>query len=218
MNVRRLTKAIVLCCALGGCARAATRPSNMPPPAASAAAVQSAASAMPSAIATPPELHRTPERFGGIPAADSTSAAPSRPRLNVEKAIALTTMRIVRDDTPEGSVPTAKCEVQILHQNPAGKTREVAMLKVDGAPAQREDILSLLKRKACEAGANAVVINGMGKKRVEGVMVDHVEATALVVGTVKPPVDPSPVPKTITVTPEGPATPKTITVDPGASP
>ena len=44
------------------------------------------------------------------------------------------------------------------------------------------------------------------------------QAFALVVGTPKPPVDPSPVPKTITVTPEGPAVPKTITVDPGASP
>ena len=58
----------------------------------------------------------------------------------------------------------------------------------------------------------------MGETRVAGVKVDHVEAVALIVGTPKPPVDPSPVPKTITVTPEGPAVPKTITVDPGASP
>jgi hypothetical protein len=58
----------------------------------------------------------------------------------------------------------------------------------------------------------------MGKRRVEGVNVDHVEAVALMIGTPKPPVDPSPVPKTITVTPDGPAAPKTITVDPAASP
>ena len=94
----------------------------------------------------------------------------------------------------------------------------MATLKVEGAPAQHEDILSLLKRKACEAGANAVLIKSMGKTRVEGVKMDHIEAVALVVGTPKPPVDPSPIPKTITVTPEGPAVPKTITVDPGASP
>ena len=115
-------------------------------------------------------------------------------------------------------MPPAKCEVRILRENPAGKTREVATLKVEGAPAQHEDILSLLKRKACEAGANAVVIKSMGKTRVEGVKMDHIEAVALIVGTPKPPVDPSPIPKTITVTPEGPAVPKTITVDPDASP
>jgi hypothetical protein len=181
----------------------------IPPPAASAA---------PSSIVTAAELHRTPERFGGIPASDSTPAAPSRPRLKVEKAIGVTTTRVVRDDSSEGSMPPAKCEVRILRKNPAGKTREVATLKVEGAPAQHEDILSLLKRKACEAGANAIVIKSMGKTRVEGVKMDHIDAVALVVGTPKPPVDPSPIPKTITVTPEGPAVPKTITVDPDASP
>jgi hypothetical protein len=169
------------------------------------------------------DLHRSPERFGGIPASDAASgpAAPSRPRLRVEKAIGVTTMRVVKDDNPEESSPAAKCEVQsvqILLDKPVGKTREVATLNVDGAPAQHEDILSLLKRKACEAGANAVLIKSMGKRRVEGVNVDHVEAVALMIGTPKPPVDPSPVPKTITVTPEGPAAPKTITVDPAASP
>ncbi|HTJ09404.1 MAG TPA: hypothetical protein VL393_06925 [Candidatus Binataceae bacterium] len=173
----------------------------------------------PSAIATPTtEFHRTPDRFGGIPSADSPPATPSRPQLRVGKAIGVITTRIGKDDGSEGSAPPAKCEVDILHDKPKGKTREVATLEVDGAPAQHEDILSLLRRKACEAGANAVLIKSMGKARVEGVNVDHVEAVALVVGTPKPPVDPSPVPKTITVTPEGPAVPKTITVDPGASP
>jgi len=179
---------------------------------------QPAEAVNPSATATPAELRRTPERFGGLPAEDSTPVAPSRPRLSVEKAIGVTTMRVVKDDSSEGSAAPAECEVQILHDKPSGKTREVATLNVDGAPAQHEDILSLLKRKACEAGANAVLIKSMGKTRVEGVKVDHVEAVALIVGTPKPPVDPSPVPKTITVTPEGPAVPKTITVDPSASP
>jgi hypothetical protein len=177
----------------------------------------------PSTTVMQADFHRIPERFGGIPGSDATSgpAAPSRPRLRVEKAIGVTTMRVVKDDNPEGSSPPAKCDVQIvqiLRDKPVGKTREVATLNVDGAPAQHDDILSLLKRKACEAGANAVLIKSMGKRRVEGVNVDHVEAVALMIGTPKPPVDPSPVPKTITVTPEGPATPKTITVDPAASP
>jgi hypothetical protein len=176
--------------------------------------------AQPSTTLMQPNLHRTPERFGGFPASDAASgpAAPSRPRLRVEKAIGVTTMRVVKDDNAEGSSPPAKCEVQVLHDEPVGRTREVATLNVEGAPAQHEDILSLLKRKACEAGANAVLIKSMGKRRVEGVKVDYVEAVALMIGTPKPPVDPSPVPKTITVTPEGPAAPKTITVDPAASP
>ena len=127
-------------------------------------------------------------------------------------------MRVVKDGGAEGSAVPAKCEVQILREKPAGKSRELAMLNVDGAPAQHEDILSLLKRKACDAGANAVLIKTMTKTRVEGVKVDHVEAVALMIGTPKPSPDPSPVPKSITVTPEGPPAPKTITVDPGVPP
>lgn len=173
----------------------------------------------PSAIATPTtEFHRTPERFGGIPSSNSASAAAPRPRFSVEKPIGVITTRVVKDDSSDDSAPPTACEVQILHDKPVGKAREVATLKIDGAPAQHEDILSLLKRKACEAGANAVLIKSMDKTRVEGVKVDHVDAVALIVGTPKPPVDPAPVPKTITVAPEGPAVPKTITVDPGASP
>jgi hypothetical protein len=178
--VRLLTVAIVLCCALGGCARAAA-------PLTSGSAV------------VPP-------------------SPPSRPRLTVEKAIGVTTIRVIEDDSSQGSRPLTKCEIQILHQAPAGKAREVATLNLDGSPAQHEDVLSLLKRKACEAGANAVVIKSTSKKRVAGVKLDPLEAVALILGSPQPPVDPSPVPKTIMVTPEGPAAPKAIMVDPGASP
>ncbi|HEY2525296.1 MAG TPA: hypothetical protein VGI29_09580 [Candidatus Binataceae bacterium] len=182
------------------------------------------AAAVPSTFATPTtEQHRTPERFGGLPNPDNSPgniapAAPRRAHFEVGKAIGETTMRVVRDDSAAGSTAPAKCEIEILHDAPKGKTREVGTLKVDGAPGQHEDIMSLLKRKGCEAGANAILIKSMSKTRVDGVKVDHVEAVALVIGTPKPPVDPSPVPKSITVTPDGPAVPKTITVDPGTSP
>jgi len=217
--VRRRAELIILCCALGyalggGSPRAAAQ--SAVPEAASGG--QPAARA-PSAIVTPTtEFHRTPERFGGLPTSGSTSATPTPPRFSVEKTIGVTTMRVLKNESSEDAAPPAKCEVRILHDKPVGKTREVATLKLDGEPAQHENILSLLKRKACEAGANAVLIKTMGKARVEGVNVDHVEAVALIVGTPAPPVDPSPVPKTITVTPDGPPVPKTITVDPGASP
>jgi hypothetical protein len=225
---RAILRCAILCCVLG-CVTAASAqtPPSLAPPSPDEAAIggQPPEPAKPSATATPTtELHRTPERFGGIPASGSTRVAPSRPRLRVGKAIGVITTRVGKDDSDdsaEGTAP-ANCDVQsdvqILHDQPTGKTREVATLNVDGAPAQHEDILALLKRKACEAGANAVLIKRMAKTRVEGVNVDHVEAVALIVGTPKPPVDPSPVPKSITVTPEGPAVPKTITVDPGASP
>jgi hypothetical protein len=182
------------------------------------------ATAVPSAFATPTtELHRTPERFGGLPnpgngAGNNPPAAPRRAHLEVGKPIGETTMRVVRGDSADGSAAPPKCAVEILHDAPKGKTREVGTLKVDGAPGQHEDLMSLLKRKGCEAGADAVLIKSMSKTRVGDVNVDHVEAVALVIGTPRLPVDPSPVPKTITVTPDGPAVPKTITVDPGASP
>jgi hypothetical protein len=231
----------ILCCVLGAGVTAAS--AQTPPSLGAQAAEQAeqpagpaevgpagtaadAAAAQPSAAATPDELQRTPERFGGIPASNGTPVAPSRPRFSIGKALGVTTTRVGQDDNSDdssgGSAPPANCDVQsdvqILDHQPTGKTREVATLDVDGAPAQHEDILALLKRKACEAGANAVLIKRMVQTRVEGVKVDHVEAVGLIVGTPKPPVDPSPVPKSITVTPEGPAVPKTITVDPDASP
>jgi hypothetical protein len=212
---------MLLGCALGGCAGTA----SSPPPAAVPSAISAEpsnggqAAATPSAVATPTtELHQTPERFAGLPPSDSAPAGPAPRRLRVEKPLVVTTTRVFRSEGSDNSAPPLKCDVKVLHDKPAGKTREVGTLEVTGAPAQHENILSLLKRKACEAGANAVLIKSMAKKRVEGVKVDHVEAVALIVGTPKPPVDPSPVPKTITVTPEGPAVPKTITVDPGVSP
>lgn len=231
----------ILCCVLGAgvtaasaqtppslgaqAAEQAARPAG-PAEAGPAGAAPDTAAAQPSAAATPDELHRTPDRFGGIPASNSTSVAPSRPRFSVGRAIGVITTRVGKDDNSDdssgGSALPANCDVQsdvqILHHQPTGKTREVATLSVDGAPAQHEDILALLKRKACEAGANAVLIKRMSETGVAGVKVDHVEAVGLIVGTPKPPVDPSPVPKSITVTPEGPAVPKTITVDPDASP
>jgi hypothetical protein len=244
--VRRRVDIIILSCAILCCLLGAgvTAASAQTPPSLGAQAAEQAARpagpaeagpagpaadaepAQPSATATPDELHRTPERFGGVPASDSTPVAPSRPRFSVGRAISVITTRVGKDDNSDdssgGSALPANCDVQsdvqILHHQPTGKTREVATLSVDGAPAQHEDILALLKRKACEAGANAVLIKRMSETGVAGVKVDHVEAVGLIVGTPIPPVDPSPVPKSITVTPEGPAVPKTITVDPDASP
>jgi hypothetical protein len=138
--------------------------------------------------------------------------------LRIEKPLVVTTTRVFRADGFGDSPPPTRCEVKVLHHKPAGKSREVGTLEVTGARAQHENMVSLLKRKACEAGANAVLIKTIARKRIEGVKVDHIEAVALIVGTPKPPVDPSPVPKSITVTPEGPAVPKTITVDPDVSP
>jgi hypothetical protein len=215
-----MAKLMVLCCALGGCASAVAPPqSGVSPVVASAERSNGAPAAKPSAVATPAVLRQGPERFGGPSAAsDDTHTAPSRPRFSVGKPIAIITTRVGRDDSAGDSAPPMQCEVRILRHKPSGSTREVATLKADAAPDQREDLMSLLKRKACEAGANAVLIKSISQRRVEGVQVDHVEAVALVLGTPKPPVDPSPVPKTITVTPEGRAVPKTITVDPSAAP
>ncbi len=173
--------------------------------------------AKPAPAPAAPGLHRIPQRFGGLPDAGSAPDAPPRPRLSVGAPIAVTTMHVVRDKGASSAMRGADCAVQLLHAKPAGTAREVGTLSVDGAPAQHEDILSLVRQRACQAGANAVLIKRMDKKQVAGVSVDHVEAVALVLGTPPPPVDPSPVPRTITVTPDGPAAPKTITVDPGPS-
>ena len=154
-----------------------------------------------------------------MPAPESTpEMIGKRPHLRLERPIGEITMRVVKNSGSQGAADGAACDVQILHQKPATAAREVATLKVDGTPAERENLYSLLKRRACEAGANAIVIKDVEKQRLEGVKFDHLEAVALVIGTPGPPVDPSPTPKSITVTPEGPAVPKTISVDPGAQP
>jgi hypothetical protein len=152
-------------------------------------------------------------------APESTPGAMNKPpHLRVEKPIGEITMRVVKNSGSQETADGSVCEVRILHERPATAAREVGTLKIDGAPAQRDDLYSLLKRRACEAGANAVFVKKIEKQRLEGVKFDHVEAVALVIGTPGPPVNPSPAPKTIMVTPDGPAVPKTITVDPGAQP
>jgi hypothetical protein len=223
-DVRRLAEIILVCCAIGGVTRASAQPAveNAAEPQRQAAPIEDNltgnAAAAPFATPSSAAPHRSLERYGGIPAPESTRDALKHPRLRLEKPIGEITMRVVKNNNSNGAEGGGTCEIQILHDQPERAAREVGTLKIDGAPAQRDNLLSLLKRQACEAGANAIIIKSIEKRRLDGVRFDHVEAVALVVGTPKPPVDPSPAPKTITVTPDGPAIPKTINVDPGAQP
>lgn len=108
----------------------------------------------------------------------------------------------------------APCAVRILHKSPKSKSREVATFKLKGMPADHDAMMALLKRRACEAGANALLIKK--PKHRAGTPVDQVEAAALVLPAVKPAVDSKPAPKTIEVPLPSKPVPKTITVDPAA--
>ncbi len=114
-----------------------------------------------------------------------------------------------------GATPSPQCEVQILHEKPKSPAREVATFKLDAMPAEHADIISLLKRRACEAGANAVLIKKL-KQGAAALSADHVEAVALVLESAKP-AGHKPVPKTIEVPLPSKPVPKTITVDPDAA-
>jgi hypothetical protein len=81
-------------------------------------------------------------------------------------------------------------------------------------PRDRDVIMALLKRRACEAGANALLVTRMKAKADASIY--HVEAAAFVIKSAKPSADAKPVPKTIEVPLPSKPVPKTITVDPHA--
>ncbi|HVA41507.1 MAG TPA: hypothetical protein VNF49_12630, partial [Candidatus Binataceae bacterium] len=188
------------------------------PGAAQAQAV--AASRAPRRVLSNGAPYGTPTRFAAIPGSDNTASgsdntapAPARPRLRLDPTIGVTAMRLM-PDAPEADAQTAaapaKCALKILHEKPAAPSREVAIIKLSGAPAQHEVVWSLLKRKACEAGANAVLVKNKDRSGSGAAAKYTVDAVALVVEAVKPAVREKPVPKTITVPA---AAPKTIELD-----
>lgn len=111
-----------------------------------------------------------------------------------------------------GAAPA--CDVQILHDKPKAAVREVATFKLDGALAERDQIMSLLKRRACEAGANALLLKKPDSTATAAQGAYHVEAVALLLESARR--DHTPVPKTIEVPLPSKPVPKTITVDPDA--
>jgi hypothetical protein len=179
-------------------------------------------SALAPADATAPETlgsHLSSARRAGA-GGDNAVPQPSPPRIQFEPAIGVTTMRLVRHEKPQteslnDSMPAA-CAVQLLHEKPAASARPVATFKIDGMPSQRDDITAVLKGKACEAGANALLIEDSSQKDSETGSVYHIEAVAFFIEKSKTAADASPVPRTITVPLPAPAVPKTITVDSGA--
>jgi hypothetical protein len=163
-----------------------------------------------------PGPHVTPTRLTGVPS-DNTGPAP--PRIIFEPAIGVTTMRLVgKDKSLEGSQnaePPPKCSVQILHKQPTASARQLATFKIDATPAQRGDVLTVLEGKACEGGANALLIKDARQEESQAGPVYHVEAIAFFVEQPKTAAKTAPAPKTITLPPPSLAVPKTITVDSG---
>jgi len=129
-------------------------------------------------------------------------------------------MRLVGRQNPQAesqnNATAPKCNVQILRDKPAASARQVATFKIDGMPSQRDDILTMLKGKACEAGANALLIKDARQEDSEAGSVYHVEAVAFFAKKPGRAAGHAPAPKTITVPPPTQAVPKTITVDSSA--
>lgn len=106
----------------------------------------------------------------------------------------------------------AKCSVRILKKKPKTAARKVATFKFEAMRRDRKTVMALLKRRACEAGANALLITK--SKKNNDASTYHVEAAAFVIESVKPASHAKPVPKTIEVPLPSKPVPKTITVDP----
>lgn len=161
-----------------------------------------------------------------------TARAKARPsKLRLGPAISVTTARLVPDGKARASGhlgPSGKCSIKILHTKPKTAARTVASIKISGTSAQRDDLWSLLKHKACEAGANAVLVKDADESSWGTGY--HIEALALVLKTAdsgkhKPipktitvPADSSAaIPETITIAPDTPTAAKKVTAAPGAA-
>jgi hypothetical protein len=139
----------------------------------------------------------------------SGDARPAGGERSASDAAAVTLLASPGAGAPPGAEPS-QCDVEILHKKPRSAVREVATFKLDGEPVERDQIMALLKRRACEAGANALVL----KQSDSAAGTYHVEAVALRIESAKP--AGKPVRKTIEVPLPSKPVPKTITVDPDA--
>ncbi len=75
------------------------------------------------------------------------------------------------------------CDIKILRHEPLGEYRKVGIIEAEGnVYASEADVLPAVKRKACETGADAVVILTSKSQTTENLVGYYIDAVAIVYG------------------------------------
>ncbi|MGO9454122.1 MAG: hypothetical protein ACLQDV_24195 [Candidatus Binataceae bacterium] len=85
---------------------------------------------------------------------------------------------------PSGSAAKPpNCDMRVLRHEPLGIYRKVGIIEAEGSVyATEEDVLPVVKRKACESGADAIVILASKSETTESIVGYYIDAVAIVYG------------------------------------
>ncbi len=75
------------------------------------------------------------------------------------------------------------CDITVLRHDPLTEYRKVGIIEAEGSVyASEQDVMPAVKRKACESGADAVIILTSKSQTTENMVGYYVDAVAIVYG------------------------------------
>jgi len=85
---------------------------------------------------------------------------------------------------PSGSAAKPpNCDIKILHHDPLTEYRKVGIIEAEGSVyASEQDVMPAVKRKACESGADAIIVLTSKSQTTENLVGYYVNAVAIVYG------------------------------------
>jgi hypothetical protein len=100
------------------------------------------------------------------------------------KAATLPPQAVYTEIEPSGSAAKPPdCNMPVLHHEPLTEYRKVGLVEATGSVYDSEaDVLPAAKRKACESGADAIVILTSKSQTTEGLVGYYLDAEAIVYG------------------------------------
>ncbi|HVA78076.1 MAG TPA: hypothetical protein VNF27_09280 [Candidatus Binataceae bacterium] len=100
------------------------------------------------------------------------------------KAATLPAQAVYTEIEPSGSAAKPPdCDIPVLRHEPLTEYRKVGLVEGTGSVYDSEsDVLPAVKRKACESGADAIVILTSKSQTTEGMVGYYVDAEAIVYG------------------------------------
>ncbi|HUY27159.1 MAG TPA: hypothetical protein VMV27_07030 [Candidatus Binataceae bacterium] len=100
------------------------------------------------------------------------------------KAVRLPPQAVYTEIEPSGSAAKPPgCDIPILRHEPLTEYRKVGLVEGTGSVYDSEaDVLPVVKRKACESGADAIVILTSKSQTTEGLVGYYLDAEAIVYG------------------------------------
>lgn len=100
------------------------------------------------------------------------------------KAATLPPQAVYTEIEPSGSAAKPPdCDIPVLRHEPLTQYRKVGLVEASGSVYDSEsDVLPAIKRKACESGADAIVILTSKSQTTEGLVGYYIDAEAIVYG------------------------------------